>query len=64
MVAKGYVQQHRIDYIEVFVPVARLDTICLVIALAAQKKWTFYQLDVKSTREDLGGQAEKGIIWT
>lgn len=31
-----------------FAPVARLDTIRLVIALAAQKEWTIYQLDVKS----------------
>jgi hypothetical protein len=28
--------------------VARLDTIRLVVALAAQKKWSIYQLDVKS----------------
>ena len=27
LVAKGYTQQHRIDYVEVFAPVARLDTI-------------------------------------
>lgn len=36
------------DYGEVFAPVARLDTIRLVISLAAQKEWTIYQLDVKS----------------
>jgi hypothetical protein len=48
LVAKGYAQQHGIDYTKVFAPVARLDTIRLVVALAAQKKWTIYQLDVKS----------------
>ncbi|CAL2265186.1 unnamed protein product [Prunus armeniaca] len=48
LIAKGYSQQHGIDYTEVFAPVARLDTICLVIALAAQRQWTIYQLDVKS----------------
>jgi len=47
LVAKGYAQQHGIDYTEVFAHVARLDTIPLVVALAAQKKWTIYQLDVK-----------------
>ena len=46
--AKGYAQQHGIDYTEVFAPVARLDTIRLVIALAAKEEWTVYQLDVKS----------------
>jgi hypothetical protein len=48
LVAKGYSQQHGIDYTEVFAPVARLDTIRLVIALAAQNQWNIYQLDVKS----------------
>ena len=48
LVAKGYAQQHGIDYTEVFAHVARLDTIRLVVALVAQKKWTAYQLDVKS----------------
>ncbi|CAL9002860.1 unnamed protein product [Prunus brigantina] len=48
LVAKGYCQQHGIDYAEVFAPVARLDTIRIVISLAAQKAWVIYQLDVKS----------------
>lgn len=48
LVAKGYTQQHGIDYTEVFAPVARLDTIRLVISLAAQNKWVIYQLDVRS----------------
>ncbi|KAL6321787.1 hypothetical protein AAG906_035477 [Vitis piasezkii] len=33
---------------EVFTPVAHMETIRLVAALAAQKGWTIYQLDVKS----------------
>ncbi|RVW63945.1 Retrovirus-related Pol polyprotein from transposon TNT 1-94 [Vitis vinifera] len=33
---------------EVFAPVARMETIRLVAALAVQKGWTIYQLDVKS----------------
>jgi len=33
---------------EVFTPVARMDTIRLVLALAAQKGWSLFQLDVKS----------------
>lgn len=37
LVAKGYTQQHGIDYSEVFVFVARLDTIRLVLAVAAHK---------------------------
>ena len=48
LVAKGYTQEHEVDYTEVFAPVARLDTIRVVISLAALKEWTIYQLDVKS----------------
>lgn len=48
IVAKGYAQQYGIDYTEVYAPVARLDTIRLVIALAAQEGWNIFQLDVKS----------------
>lgn len=48
LVAKGYSQKKGVDYTEVFAPVARWDTIRMVIALAAQKGWNIYQLDVKS----------------
>ncbi|KZV47100.1 retrovirus-related Pol polyprotein from transposon TNT 1-94, partial [Dorcoceras hygrometricum] len=48
LVAKGYKQEYGVDYKEVFAPVARHDTIRLVIALAAQYSWPIFQLDVKS----------------
>jgi hypothetical protein len=48
LVAKGYSQKYGIDYHEVFAPVARWDTIRTVIALAASKGFSVYQLDVKS----------------
>jgi hypothetical protein len=48
LVAKGYDQQHGVDYTEVFAPVVRIDTIRMIIALAAQRSWLIYQLDVKS----------------
>jgi hypothetical protein len=48
LVVKGYAQQPGIDYSETFAPVARLDTVRTIIAVAAQKGWNLYQLDVKS----------------
>lgn len=48
LVAKGYAQQHGIDYEEVYALVARLDTVRMILALAAQRSWVVYQLDVKS----------------
>ncbi|KAH9743180.1 Integrase catalytic domain-containing protein [Citrus sinensis] len=48
LVVKGYSQQHGVDYTEVFAPVARMETIRLVVALAAKKGWAIYRLDVKS----------------
>ncbi|GJR46734.1 retrovirus-related pol polyprotein from transposon TNT 1-94 [Tanacetum coccineum] len=48
LVAKGYTQKCGIDYTEVFAPVARLETVRLVMSLAAQNDWVLFQLDVKS----------------
>ncbi|KAE8681376.1 hypothetical protein F3Y22_tig00111330pilonHSYRG00435 [Hibiscus syriacus] len=49
LVTKGYSQKAGIDYDEVFATVARLETIRLIISLAAQNKWKIQQMDVKSS---------------
>lgn len=36
------------DYIEVYALVARMDTVRMIVALAAYKNWQIFQLDVKS----------------
>ena len=36
------------DYNEVFTPVARLETVRLIVAAASNRNWSLYQLDVKS----------------
>jgi len=48
LVAKGYVQKQGIDYEEVFAPVARLDTVRPLLAMAANWGWEVHHLDVKT----------------
>ncbi|KAF0905494.1 hypothetical protein E2562_004459 [Oryza meyeriana var. granulata] len=48
LVAKGYVQQPGVDFDEVFAPVARIESVRLLLALAAQEGWSVHHMDVKS----------------
>ena len=48
LVAKGYVQKQGIDYEEAFALVTRLETVHLILALAAKNGWEVHHLDVKS----------------
>nr|GEW33372.1 retrovirus-related Pol polyprotein from transposon TNT 1-94 [Tanacetum cinerariifolium] len=47
LVAVGYSQQEGIDYDETFAPVARIEAIRLLLAYAAHKDFTVFQMDVK-----------------
>ena len=48
LVVKGYAQVFGVDYFDTFAPVARLDTIRMLLAITTQKQWKIYQFDVKS----------------
>nr|GEY76560.1 ribonuclease H-like domain, reverse transcriptase, RNA-dependent DNA polymerase [Tanacetum cinerariifolium] len=48
LVAKGYIHEHGIDFEEVFAPIARMETIRLLLAIAANNKWEVHHLNVKS----------------
>jgi len=48
LVAQGFSQQPGIDYNETFAPVARIDIVRMVLAIAAQNEWSVHQMDVKS----------------
>ena len=48
LVARCFVQREGIDFEEVFAPAARMESICLLLALAAAKDWRVHHLDVKS----------------
>jgi hypothetical protein len=48
LVAKGYVQCAGIDFDEVFAPVARLESVRMMVALAAHEGWEVHHMDVNS----------------
>lgn len=48
LVAKGYVQEQGVDYDEIFAPITRLETVRLLLALAAKNQWQVHHLDVKT----------------
>lgn len=48
LVAQGYNQEEGIDYEETFAPVARLESIRMLLAFASHKEFILYQMDVKS----------------
>lgn len=68
LVVKGYSQVYGVDFSETFSPVARLDTIRMLLALAAQKGWKLYHLDVKSAflngylQEEIYVEQPKGFL--
>ena len=48
LVAQGHSQIERIAYEEIFAPIARLESIRILLAIACSLRIKLYQMDVKS----------------
>ncbi|CAL8148575.1 unnamed protein product [Prunus armeniaca] len=48
LVAKSYTQTYGVDYLETFAPVAKLNTVRVLLSLAANHDWNLLQFDVKN----------------
>lgn len=57
--ARGYVQMHGTDYEDAFAPVARLETVRVLLALAGTHGWMVHHLDIKSAF--LNGNLEEEV---
>jgi hypothetical protein len=48
LVARGFLQREGIDFNDAFAPVARMESMRLLLVLAAQEGWRVHHMDVKS----------------
>ena len=48
LLAKGFTQLYGIDYHKTFVPVAKLNTVCVLLPIVVNQNWPLFQLDVKN----------------
>lgn len=47
LVAKGYTRVYGIDYTETFAPIAKINTVRMLLSLATNLDWPLQQFDVK-----------------
>ena len=55
----GYTQKYGVDYQETFAPVAKINTIRILISLAVNRDWVLQQFDVKNAF--LNGDLEEEV---
>ena len=67
-VSKGFYKFHGVEYTKTFAPVAKMDSIMLVLAITTSKRWEVHHMDVKSDfihgeiHDEIYMQHPKGFI--
>ena len=59
LVARGFTRPYGVDYQETFAPVAKLNTIRILLSLTANLDWPLHQLDIKNAF--LNGDLEEKV---
>ena len=68
LVAQGYTQVEEVDFDETFAPVARLESIRILLAIASHLNFKLHQMDVKSVflngmlQEEVYVEQPKGFV--
>ena len=68
LVAQGYTQVEEVDFDETFAPVARLESIRILLAIASHLNFKLYQMDIKSVflngmlQEEVYVEQPKGFV--
>ena len=58
--AKGFTQTYGVDYQETFAPVVKINSIRVLLSLAAKYNWPLHQLDIKNAF--LNGDLEEEVF--
>ena len=48
LIAKGYIQTYGVDYLEIFAPVAKMNTVRVLLSLVVNFEWSLQQFGVKN----------------